>query len=510
MNRLTRLFPAMASRLPSLRNLPFLTRIAGPAAADGARAHPTGEVQAGPADAARRRPSASRIPPDADLMLESRNVLRAGRRKVAVNLLWQMRDESHGIADQARALASRTGADYLFQAFFHGGRQIAFIDGQGGVEAGMPAAVSMVDPDLAQSWIGAFEVSPTHYWVVSVRDGAVLLDLVDERDAALQEFHSQVEGAQWQSVFAPPEWLDHAETDQPPSAASLLSGAGIPVRHISLWRAWWKRGLLAIVLLAAVAGGLQTWSWWQDEQRDAEIARERALQEQRRLAGLQPPWSLGADPVSFFAQCRDAIATMVFDAPGWEQEPVECIFQENGKAVVRTSWKRQLGQVHMLRMMRPVRYRDTPLTLEGNGDRAVMEEPLDVGMQGLPAANKPAGSGGSRIPAGDRDRSQDGPWTSAQVEQRLLERYQALGLTIRLSNRDPSRGATTRKGAGSVVFGYHEIGFSSTAGMDEHVSLLSDVPAAIGQSLSYDKGTGTFEFVARVYHPPLLPTQIAR
>lgn len=445
-------------------------------AAAGRRKHLSGRGRgksAGPA---------SGIQPGAEVAAETENVVRVGRRRIAVNLFWQLRDDTLGLKEQASRLSEQTGQDYETYALDKEGRQVAFTPAERGVEAGMPVGVTMFTPSLGANWIGSFKVSPTRFWLVMVRDGSVLGDRIGDQDEIFREYMHNIDGALWDRMLAPADW--NIRGTEPGDPGSLLTETGTAVRNVSMLRAYWKRGMIAGILAVGLIGLWQGYAWWAEQERIAEIQRQRALQEYQRMANMAPPWTRLPSPDELFSACRIAIAGMLFDAPGWAQGEVRCTASDQESATVETSWTRQLGRIHMLRMMRPDALADVPIDLDRSGIVATMKRTISIGAE---------------------ERDGEKPWQIDQIERRILERYQVMGLTIRLTSR-PARPTSAQRRQGVPLFGYHELAFSTGVGVEEHISLVRDVPAIAGHSVSYDKNTSEFSFQIRIYHPPILPS----
>lgn len=421
----------------------------------------------------------------ADPAMESRHVIRFARRRIAAGLFWQMADPVRSPAEQSAEIGKRTGRAYHAYVSHPEGSQMAPVELGEGVEAGLPAGATMFDPALGPQWIGAFQVSPTHYWIVAIRDAAIISDAIAEYDQAWSDFNDLLHEGEWASILAPPDWNIAGARSEP--LASLLTEEGSRIRHLSLLRAYWKRLLLVALLFAAILAGWHGYSWWDETQRQAEIERQRAAQARKNLAALSPPWTAAPLPMDFFLACRSAFAGALFDAPGWTQEKMSCTYAGEGKATVETSWSRNMGLIHLLRMMRPDPHADTPVLLDRKGERAGMTFDIDVPPR--PAAA--SASGGVE------------PWPAEAVERRILERFQVMGLSIRMIDRGARPGGSGRR-ATVPAFGYHEVGFSTSAGVTEHISLFSDVPAASGQSIIFDPRTGVFDIEVRVHHQPVL------
>src|SRR5690606_19230312 len=127
---------------------------------------------------------------------------------------------------------------------------------------------------------------------------------------------------------------------------------------------------------------------------------------------LEPSWSTMPLPMDFFQACRDAFSGAIFDAPGWAQQQIACTYSGEGKAEVTTSWARQMGQIHLLRMMRPDNHAATPILLDRNGDRATMSFQIET-----PARDEAVDAFGAAMLQ---------PWPADVVERRILERFQVM------------------------------------------------------------------------------------
>lgn len=424
------------------------------------------------------QPLISRI---TNLRLEGRNVLFIEKRKVALNLVWVAKGEKTIKAQAEQVTSFSQKHDHY--ALFAEGRQIGFGASDGGLEPNMVAAATMFDPvRFGRTFLAAFQVGPDQWWIVAHRDGLVYEDALvmgGESDARVI-FNNNMKAPDWTSIIAPSDWMVPDAQDL--SLVEATTKTGAIVKPVSYLQAYGGRIAIGALLLVGAAAAFYAWTWYQDfqAQQQAEIDRRQAELVQASMPKIVPYDKLPRLG-SFVADCSAAFENMVLFAPGWSQNTLNCAVS-SGKMTVDTSWSRVGGRIQYL--------------------LAAKEDDLPAAIFLDPAGERASLSYSAEVTPEDLGRN---AWEASQVETKLRQRFQALGLEITLRPQIQRLTTTQQRALKDPVYNYHEVTIDTSARLDEYIQLLSDVPLVAAQNLVYDLAQSKWSLTFRIYHPTILP-----
>ena len=410
----------------------------------------------------------------AELVPAGTGRIRMGRRVAAAGLLWQPARPGMSVRDQA-ALAGRGSDELPLAAARGGGRQIGFASAKNGIAPGMIAGASMFNAEaVGETWLGAFRIGDGGgwWWIAAMRDGLVFEDLVcGDEDSAAAAFRGLLDAPDWGRLFAPAEWEIEGAADAPlAELVSLRSAARLrPLNRTSRFIALGSAALIAAAAAAFV------WSEYSDYR--LEQAQREALASASAAAPSAPaPWRSAPSLAAFVESCARAMDRLAIEPPGWELLPLNCSWFRSG-ATVDARWRRKRGRIPFLAAAVRSRTGLRP-ELERSGSFAAVSESVDIPAEPAPVGGR--------------------PWPAGTLERILTERFQSLGLDLKLASRTADRRSPLR----DALFGRTDLAIATSAALPEYARLLSDVPALVPESLSFDLKAGAWLLKARAFHRP--------
>ena len=435
--------------------------------------------------------SAEKDEPEPGVTLVNDTLITFDGRTIAIGIHWISRTPELSRAAQAREFGEQR--DRIFTHYVENttSQQIAFLGQNDAVPAKAEAGATLFDPPAR--WLGAFQVSPTKVWLVGYRDGLNIHDMVGTITQIRSELIDLTAADTWDQVIAPDSWGIKDANYRP--LRDLVRSHGATVRKLGSARTAMLGTTMAAMIVAGIGGGSWLWQDHVERQRAAEVAMQRAEQQRLRLENMIHPWMEAASPLEWVDVCLQSMNALYFSAPGWRQEDIVCSAgQQSDVITVATSWGRAGGTIDTLRMVRPLALDNEIIRLNGAGERASVATVVPVDAE-----------------ATARDQTERvEPWGGSEIEQRLLDRWQVLGLPISLTPRgaNPQRAATNTRGRSAQaepLYGYHQVVLTMTAAVREQIALFSDVPAVVVEEMRR-RPSGETQVVLRVFHPPILPT----
>jgi hypothetical protein len=432
-------------------------------------------------------PDATRVPPE-PIELDNDGLLSAGRRKLAVGLLWQPRDRKLGIHAQAKA-ASIDGNALDLSVTFAGGAQVGFASKLDGIKPGTVAAATAIPREMTgDTWLGAFVVPVPGdqyqlvWWVVALREGMVYEDrLVRNEIDARDSFLDLLEAPDWQVVVCPATWQVENSTDLPLALMLPKRSKGATLQIHDPVRVWAPRAAAAAIVLGAAFGG---YSYFQsiEQQRILEEQARLAAEEAQRLADMQvAPWETMPDMMSFTRRCALAMQSILVFPPGWRMDPIRCTATPEGGALELTWTREDGGKAGWL--------------LAALADRGLPAPALSPELNSAQVSIP--------VPITPHEWGEVTPMQPATMVQMLQLRFNTLSLTFPLTEM-VARATPQAPGIPvTKIWNYHSIEFRSSTTLEEYIQLISDVPAAVPEFLTYDPYTSDWQLVANIYHPPL-------
>ena len=424
--------------------------------------------------------------------LLSQNILRLERQKAALGLLWQPVQDNIPLREQARMAAGKGGHFDLFVPFANG-RQYGFASTEEGITSKMipavglcagPAGWSHRDND---SWLAAFglggEGLKEVWWVVAMRDRLVFEDQIYHReDQASGAFRKLLEAPDWEHVIAPQEW--NIAGGEFVSIEQFLS----PARSVKRLRSI-RYGFKLVVALTALSFvllgiyfGLVSYS----EYRQKEIWTAKHVQvEPLNLSEL--PWTGAPDIVDFAQTCERRLDRLAFDVVGWRLQTAACQMTEQSLSIT-LRWQRQNGRAAWIKAA-ALEIANHQVNILGGGQLAEMVD---------------------RLVLPSRDEALFPTLDPSGLESHLRDRFLTLGLELKMTAKYAGP-MMTRKG--QPEFGHHTLHLLTSASPIELARLLSDIPALLPISLTYQPDSADWRLTVRAFHPSpfttntMVPTQ---
>jgi hypothetical protein len=421
--------------------------------------------------------------------LEDVGVLSFGKKKIALGLTWASVDQDTSIREKLLEAGSVTQKDPSQPSIdfdLHTDEKKTDFIGMGSADlghlAGMKCLVSMLaEEHTGPRWLGVFKISETDdvWWLGSMRDGKVFEDQVlRSRTDAEEALLSDIDAPDWTAIFAPEDWgfPDTREVD----LADLIDWkSGQKLKSVNYMRTNIIRGVLAAVVLGIGVGGYTYLNNMKEEQLQQLLEAQLRAKEAVTVTKKDYPWYQAVDIGSFISDCEDQIKDSVYLIPGWETQPISCTGGRN-KGTIATGWTNiGPGKFSWLRSAIPVD--EKAPTLNSRADRAEWSKSFTFG--------------------GTPSEEIEDAWSQKEIELRLQERFQVLGVPIELRASANNLARATNR----VVFNSNEAHLSGTHSPQIFGDILKDVPALVPESLIYNVQTGTWDLAFRIYHPPLLP-----
>ena len=405
------------------------------------------------------------------------NRLRIGSQQAALGLLWQPAQAQIPLREQARMAGGPGGFDLA--APFGAGRQFGFASTRDGLSANMLAGASLFGGlDWGDNWLAAFALpgDPVNWWVVAMRERLVFEDQVhNNENAAKSALLKSLEAPDWEKIIAPADW-DIKGADQITLQSAVSAGSGVKLRPVQFW----PRLALAAVI-AAIAAAVLYLGWAEFSKfRDRKLQAEKLTQSQT-VVTQTAPWLDAPGILNFAEQCEAKLNRLAVPVPGWRMQKAEC--QLNGfAALLKLRWRRGSGSASWIKAAASELAGQDAKILSG-GQLAEMAAAFSL-TPGTAARHAPLAPG--------------------KLESLLRDRFLSLGLELKMS---PRLGKTqiAADGTARIDFGYHTIRAATSASLLEHARLLSDIPALVPVSLTYQPRSAGWILTARAYHPAAPP-----
>ncbi|MCY4541833.1 MAG: type 4b pilus protein PilO2 [Rhodobacteraceae bacterium] len=411
------------------------------------------------------------------------NRLRIGSRQAAAGILWQPARSGLSLRDQV-ILASGMRSDLDLFTTFGDGRQFGFASSDDGSGSGMMAAATAIDTaSLGSTWLATFELAEGGpWWIVAMRSGLIYEDQVFEEQASAMSTHEDLSSApEWEHIVVPEGWqIPNAETRL--LKELLDAGNAAVLRPINRLR---RHVTATMALCCLCVLGYASWKYLPGWLHQAFEPAPLPVQE-TAVETLELPWVGKPNLEEFLALCSHHIDRLYVPAAGWRNQPMSCTPTIDGISL-STQWRRKDGRAALVKA---AVLEQTGLRVRTDclGQCIKLTKRLQHEFGGLP--------------------TDDPPWPSHTLETVLTERFQTLGLQVKLSRQEFRLPVQAEPGAHIQQFGHHEITFATSAAIDEYGRLLSDVPALVPVLLAYAPDSKSWTATARAYHMP--PSQFWR
>ena len=405
--------------------------------------------------------------------LTAPNCIAAGRKRLALGLLWQPAKSEIALRDQARLAGGASGGFDLY-ANRADARQIGFASKRDGFVPGMLAGATAISCGRwGGNWLAALRLpgGDDRWWIVARRDSQIYEDRLHESEEdARRAFGLYMEAPDWDRVIAPASWgiskAGHAELSE------LLDLR----RADRLKRVNWEVPVLAMaacaaLLAAALHFGWQMWS----ENRSSAI-----LDEGKQSAILSPaiphPWDASPWVPDFVEGCLNGMDRLMILPPGWIVESLICVWSGTS-AVATVRWRESGGRTSYLHAA-ALGVNSDGLRIEAGGKKAELSLPVRV-----PRSAKPQ--------FGDS-------LNSSFLETVLRERFRTLGADATFARRS-GRAA----GGSGIRFPHLDLTIRASAGIKELGKLLSDVPGLVPEALAFRPESNVWQLTMKAYSEPI-------
>ena len=416
---------------------------------------------------------ASRAAPAASAAPAAPNRLRFGRKSAVLGLLWQPARQNIPLKDQA-AIASGPHGEFDLFLSYGPGKQHGFASSSEGAASGMLAGATMFEAErMSNAWLGVFPLGDPfpHWWVVSVRDGQIYEDRVlPDKEQARSAVDRMLDAPGWERIIAPADWRIYS-SEQAELRELISLRYAIRLRPVNRAPALLFWAGAAAVAAAAAAYGWQKVQDYREERQWRAIAENAAVPARR---DIPPPWAGAPRIEPFVDACIAGMESAWMLPAGWNIVRASCT-RSDPDASVKVDFRNSGGRMHFARW----------LALERSG------------LEPEFSSNRKSASLTVQAPISQSGQSVEQiPWTRAGVESALRNRFDALGLDASIAYRRSESGA--RGDAREIS--RHDISLATSVGVREYAQLLSDIPALVPESLTFDQKNGIWKLTAKAFH----------
>ena len=400
------------------------------------------------------------------------NRIAVGKREVALGLLWQPANPELALREQARIAGGASGG-FDLHARHSGSRQIGFGTTRDDLMPGMLVGATAFDSGgWGDNWLAALRLpgDDDRWWIVAMRGSLIYEDRLHATEAEAREaLAKSLEAPDWEKVIAPRSW-EFAKAEHAELGNVLSLDSAVRLRRVN----WESRALMTAAAVAAIALLLlYGWSQWSERRQLAlaELQESRAAPEVTRTF----PWKHAPGVPAFIEGCLGRMEELVILPPGWLIDSLVCAW--TGKSVTASVvWQGKSGNPALLRAAASGTEGEGA-GVSVSGGRAELVLPVELGQ----AESRPPGE----------------PWKLARLETVIRERFRSLGLDVAISRRDfsPDR-------SGVRAFPRLDLGFRTSAGIEEYGLLLSDLPALVPEALVYRPGANIWQLTVKAYSDP--------
>lgn len=423
--------------------------------------------------------------PDRDAQVSDIGIVMFDRKKTAVGLNWRPWRDDHKVKALAEQASMSASTMVSFETYIDMKKDgmVGLGAPEHGHERGIPALVTMIDPELTgPRWIGMFRIGSGReiVWLAGMRDGVIYEDTVFPTvEDAYHALLTELDAPDWTRIFAP------EDIDVPNATVARIDDVvrfdiGRKLKPVDPLRAYGPRTALVTIAVLGIGGayGVHTYFEYLEEKRLSALRDRDTARPVVHIADY--PWQQNTGIMEFIAHCKAEIEDSITIVPGWNAQPVSCSV-DRGDADVSTAWSRSEGRIAWLRAAMD---EDEPQPiLNESGNEARYSRDFDIPYR--------------------EDLVELDHWSPSRIQSVLRERFQTLGLDISLSAREQR--APTRGAREDPIFNYHDVGITTDTSLMEYGELLIDVPALVPQTIIYNPGSHEWSLVAQVYHEPILP-----
>lgn len=419
-----------------------------------------------------------------DLEFDQIQTLKIGKKSIVMGLVWITADPAKKIKEQATSLA-KEDENFDLVCQHRMANQLGLAEKTAGIKLGMKAAASCFsEKTMGRNWIAAFRLieGQEHFWVVSVRNGAVWEDqIISDEFTAKSLFLEELAAPDWQRKIAPDEWSLGGTKEYRLQDVIEIS-EGLPLKPVYPLKTYAPRIILASLLVGAGVGAYAFYQNYQENQKLIAQQLEQARKASVRVSPSDYPWFDTPELEEFFSLCIPEAPKMIKTIPNWQQSPIGCALDDKKELSIETAWQSTGGtQVWARAAFRPDEPQAT-FNPEGTAARLRRKIDMDVVTEDL-----------------------DPAWSEERIDRILGQRFQTTGVDIKVSKSVRKVSSSERGNMPKPVFNYHDLTLTTSAGLFEYARLFSDIPAIVPRTLVYEPNAGTWNLNFRIYHEAILP-----
>ena len=289
-----------------------------------------------------------------------KQTINVNHRKFATGLFWQPVGVGNTPYNYARQLSKLGNKRYTLYTDYKS--MIGLTNGREGARFGMPSAAVEIMESLSDfsSFLGVFKTDNNHYYLLAVRNGIIIRDIVIEQESNARKLYSELSSIpDWSALFAPASW------GMPKSQEKFLSDLIISnntarLRNISFVKSVLPSLFFILVFVFAVVYFLKSPLGEsvipkKQERLDPEIAEEykrqielknQELDEQfhivkKEIEPLYRPYEHLPDMSERARLCYKGIAFVMQPITGWNQTHAKC-----DDKYVSATFKRDFGTLN--------------------------------------------------------------------------------------------------------------------------------------------------------------------
>ena len=141
---------------------------------------------------------------------DKNGVLNIGGKDYAVGMFWNSASDATSAVSEAKATAKSPGLNADFYTVRgEGVPQYGRGSKDSGHKTGMPSLASYLNHAIEGNWVGVFECGEGSFYLVAVRDDAILADcdkVYTNEDDVREEFSDLFYSSSWENAFSPEAW----------------------------------------------------------------------------------------------------------------------------------------------------------------------------------------------------------------------------------------------------------------------------------------------------------------
>ena len=270
---------------------------------------------------------------------DQNGVLKISGKDYAVGMFWNSASDANSAVSEAKSAAKSVGlgADfYCVRGEIMPQYGLGYKDS--GHKSGMPSLASHLNDAVEGNWIGVFPYGDSSFYLVAVRDDAILADcdkVFTSEDDAREEFSDLFYSSNWENAFAPEAWELEGTTEK--FFDDLLLGSPVvKLKDVSSAKVIIKFGGILAVLFIILFVGMQLYNTFFAtnsfeqvtavyNQVQTKIIAKKGVEEQDQEVPPAPPWLGKPTGIGMLANCYSMITDLPITVPGWKVAGTMCV-----------------------------------------------------------------------------------------------------------------------------------------------------------------------------------------